>query len=430
MAPVLLFPFIQRPVAGIVLAGLVVAFVSAWYSPALALALVALPSAIFALTGGNPFPPGVVTAIFSAWITLAIGLAILRGVDAPPLRVAVSLPVVASAALLVWMAIRLGSAMGTDFGGQKVQLFVAGNLMFLVAGIFVGWRRVHTTVFLGVTMAVALAGALVLLVQLATGSAETVLPDRYAVSPEDDPIGLSRESAYGILIAAYFVLSSRWTSLRLFGAAALPALAIALIAGGSRGPVVGLAVGLAVFLALGSADRTTRRRLLLLAVAAAAAVIVVPQVLPNSTISRSFEVVTDSGTAVTANGRIELWERAYDALATHPLQGLGTGGFARLEPLLLYPHNLLLETWAELGLVGFLLLVAFLGATIARLSQAWRGAPSADDRLMAAAIAGLFSAALVNAMFSGAIQNNRSVWLWAGLAIGLAGAIRAERDRE
>lgn len=411
------------------LAGAAVAALCAWQSPAIPLALVGLPSAIFALSGGNPFAPGLVTAVFSAWIALALFLAVVRGEHAPPLRVVLALPVVASAALLGWMALRLGASLADEYGGQKTQLFVAGNLMFLVAGVFVGWRRRNLTVLLALTMAVALAGALVLLVDLATGSAETVLPDRFAVSPEDDPIGLSRDSAYGLLIAAYLVLAAQWTSLRLLGAAALPALAVALVAGGSRGPVVGLAVGLVVFMALTSAEPSTRRRLLLLAAAVAIAVFTVPQMLPDSTISRSFEVLSDSGTAVSANGRLDLWERAYDALADHPVAGLGTGGFATLEPMLLYPHNLLLEAWAELGLVGLALLLAFLAGTVRNLSRSWRDSVDAD-RLMVAVIGGLFAAALVNAMFSGAIQNNRSLWLWAGVGIGLAGAIHADRARE
>jgi O-antigen ligase len=426
LAPVLLFPFLLQPLAGILLAGAAIAILGAWYSPAIPLAMAGLPTVLFAIVGPNPLPSGGVTAIFSIWIGLGLAFAVMRRRGVPPPRVALSAPVVLTVLLAVLMLIRLPSEVLTTYGAAKLQLFLVANLVLLVGGVFVGWRHQQVDLFLALTMAVALAGALVLLAKFVGGNAATVLPDRFAVSAEDDPIALSRDSAYGVLISVYLIVAARNASVRLWAMAALPVLTVSLIAGGSRGPIVGLAVGLVVFAALASATAATRRRLLLVGLAAVAAIVVVPQVLPGATISRSFSFLTDSGIDVSSNGRLELWDQALQTIAANPLAGIGTGGFARLQPILLYPHNLLLETWVELGILGLVFTVLFAADVIRRLASAW-SAVQGRARVTVAAVLSLLLAALVNAMFSGAIVNNSTMWLWAGVGIGLAASLRREQ---
>ena len=73
--------------------------------------------------------------------------------------------------------------------------------------------------------------------------------------------------------------------------------------------------------------------------------------------------------ASAESNRYAYWQVALEAFADHPLAGVGSGGFRvewRRERDVLDPardaHSLYLETAAELGLVGLLLL----GAAIAR----------------------------------------------------------------
>jgi hypothetical protein len=135
------------------------------------------------------------------------------------------------------MLARLPSESLSDYGSSKLQLFLVGNVVFLIGGIFVGWRRESVDLLLLLTALVALVGALVLLFQLAGGTASTVLPDRFGVSAEDDPIALSRDGANGVLIAVYLVVAARAASVRLWAMAALPALAPGQIARQARGVV-------------------------------------------------------------------------------------------------------------------------------------------------------------------------------------------------
>jgi O-antigen ligase len=106
--------------------------------------------------------------------------------------------------------------------------------------------------------------------------------------------------------------------------------------------------------------------------------------------------------------------------------GIGTGGFAAVSPLEVYPHNLVLEVAAEFGLLGLVPLVLALIAGVVAIARSVR-APLATDRGLSVLVAALFTAALVNAMFSTDITANSDVWLLLGLGVGLASRVPAGR---
>lgn len=86
------------------------------------------------------------------------------------------------------------------------------------------------------------------------------------------------------------------------------------------------------------------------------------------------------------NGRVELWKLALDLFAREPLRGTGAGTYAlRWDAERPVPyeardgHSLYLETLAELGLAGGLLLAIALGAIVVGLARRVR----ADERVPA-----------------------------------------------
>jgi O-antigen ligase len=206
--------------------------------------------------------------------------------------------------------------------------------------------------------------------------------------------------------------------LRLGALALLPILLVALIAAGSRGPTLAFMVGLLALVALAAASGRARRQLLLVAAAMVAAGVLIPVLVPGSAIARSLSTIVGSASGLSSNGRSTLWHEAYSAFSQHPLLGIGTGGFGAIDPIELYPHNLLLETGAELGVIGLLAVASMLLSMLRRLVAVWRGYDGAD-RLEATIVISLFLTALVNAMFSGGIQDNSGIWLWGGLGIGM-----------
>jgi O-antigen ligase len=147
--------------------------------------------------------------------------------------------------------------------------------------------------------------------------------------------------------------------------------------------------------------------------------LVASHVVPGDAMNRVAGTLVGGEGGLDTNGRSELWAQAWRAFVDHPALGIGTGGFAAVAPLETYPHNLFLETAAEWGLLGLLPVLAALGVGITKMATAVRRPPRGEGGL-AALVAALFAAALIDAMFSGDITTNADVWLTLGLGLGLA----------
>ena len=82
----------------------------------------------------------------------------------------------------------------------------------------------------------------------------------------------------------------------------------------------------------------------------------------------------DLQSVTTSAVRVAVWQSALDMVRDHPLQGVGLDGFLQLyrshyirpeawrEPALSHPHNLVLEAWLSLGILGPPTLLWLLGA--------------------------------------------------------------------
>ncbi len=108
-------------------------------------------------------------------------------------------------------------------------------------------------------------------------------------------------------------------------------------------------------------------------------------------------------------GRYQFWTAGIDSAKAHPFTGSGPGTFqldwlprATTPAYTTNAHSLYVETYTELGLVGFLLLSAFLAtALVVLIRQAIRS--QAGDRVRAAAATGALTAFLMGAAID---------WLW------------------
>jgi O-antigen ligase len=425
LAPLALLPLLIAPVLAVAAAITALAVAAAWHSPAIPIALAGMPAVAFAVLGSNPLPEGAVTAGVGAWVALAVALAIARRDDLV-VRALVSLPVLATVALLGWMMFRLGDSTAAGYGTVKLQLFALGNVLLLAGGAVVGLRRADFRLLIGLTLAVATAGSLVVALGIVSGEAATINPGRLAVSPSEDPISLGRDSATAIMIAIYFIIASHAPAVRVAALAALPVTAVALLAAGSRGPVLGAVAGIAVLLSLTATDRRSRQRLLLVAAAGLVSLSLVSAIVPDAAFSRALSILTLGGDGMSSNGRVYLWELAVAAFESYPVAGIGTGSFASVPIGESYPHNLFLEAAAEFGLVGLALVVVFVLSTLARLPRLLRDGREAGMHDVAL-LAALLTAALVNALFSGGMPSNEHAWLWAGVVVGFS--VRYARQR-
>lgn len=93
------------------------------------------------------------------------------------------------------------------------------------------------------------------------------------------------------------------------------------------------------------------------------------------------------------SNRYAYWRVALQDFGAQPLRGTGAGGWAvswlqhrRIEEYAVDAHSLPLQTLAELGLVGALLLLALLGEVGAAARRAWRRSPAAAAGPVAACV--------------------------------------------
>jgi hypothetical protein len=127
---------------------------------------------------------------------------------------------------------------------------------------------------------------------------------------------------------------------------------------------------------------------------------------PKSTIS---ETSTSRFNSSSGEGRYQYWQAAVNSAKPHVLIGSGPGTFqldwlprAPFENYVVNAHSLYIETYAELGFVGLILLASFL---ISALVTVVRVVVRSDheERTRAAAIAAALVAFMVGAAFD---------WLW------------------
>jgi cytochrome c-type biogenesis protein CcmH/NrfG len=97
--------------------------------------------------------------------------------------------------------------------------------------------------------------------------------------------------------------------------------------------------------------------------------------------------------SVSTEGRAEYWSAALDANATAPLTGIGSGTFEfwwarnaiRGFPFIRDAHSLYMETLAELGMIGFALIVLTMGAVlVAGMRRVFTASPERRPVLVAA----------------------------------------------
>jgi O-antigen ligase len=165
-----------------------------------------------------------------------------------------------------------------------------------------------------------------------------------------------------ILLAIGVVWSRPMPRQQLFMYAVIPALAVALLLTKSRS-----SMGLMVVAFLGlilSMDRNRTRHIRLLSGIISLIGLVLAIALINFAELWS----------VSMPGRISIWHASLLMIRDHWLSGVGIGRFGEFFPnyqltgyYTRYPHNLLLEVFAEVGIVGIVSFAGFIGLSLASL---------------------------------------------------------------
>ncbi|WP_431283293.1 O-antigen ligase family protein [Humitalea sp. 24SJ18S-53] len=333
---------------------------------------------------------------------------------------AVALPIGAAAGLWLWFTIAgLWSGSGAVLSAKLREMVLLGPAMLLAGVVVAGDPRAlaafsRATLAIGVLVGAAVAWGL-LVGGVVLGGALDVRPDAVRVQYQITGLAIASAAALAALAAARRAGGPRMLWLGLTACLA----AAALLPGGRAG-LLGLA--LAVTLApavLFWAQARPRAALgwVALALVGGGAGLAILFLDPERAAGfRTLERFTQGG--LDASARPWLWAAALRwAGETLPF-GLGTAGFPIAagfgEWRGRYPHNHVLEAFAEGGLPGlFLWLGCFGGAVVGAVARLPRVTPQ-----RAAMVVALTVPVAVSVLVSTDL-GNRMAWLAVGLLIGL-----------
>jgi len=204
---------------------------------------------------------------------------------------------------------------------------------------------------------------------------------------------------------------------------ALPVLSAGLIASAARGPMVSLAIALPLTLLWFSNQRFSAVRIWVAALLIGSCVgsyVYLRHVDPDKYSSKLSEMILlsrgESGSGSGAK-RLGFYSRTLAAIPDNLWLGQGVGSWSVFyygRDTRDYPHNLFLETTFEEGVVGEALLLLFL----CLLAMATRRMLK-TTKLQYGVLAGLLLYCVSVSMFSGDLDDNRILWLWAGITLAI-----------
>lgn len=328
----------------------------------------------------------------------------------PPMMLA--LPVVLIATL---MAISLVWTPEYVYGSEKTLKFATLTALGAFAPFFLIEGRKDVRRLLVLLGVVGVIGAIIVFTLGTTagqdqgrlefsGAANTIFTSRFLLT-----------GAFILLLAPLFGLWKRWR-----GGIVLTGLIVVAIAAsiGSRGPVVAFALALVCTIA--AVVLREPRRIVPVLVLVMAGIAVLPFIsLPEASSERLGNLIHNPSGTFEQDLRSRLYEKGIELAEEHPVRGIGAGGFFNYSYVVTnreerYPHNVFIETAAELGIVPALLLAASVLALIVALyRRAW--VAGGEDRTTIYLLAGVFLLNLFATQFSGDFNDNKTFWAMLGV---------------
>jgi len=324
------------------------------------------------------------------------------------------------------------------YGASKTLFYLANNALLFLAAAFSlrvddghppeGHRRIRRF-FASLLVFQLIVAVLGLVARSDTEGA----PSTRLGAAGLNPIWLARHTGLGILAAL-----ALWRVGRMPVALFLPALFLLgwiFLAAFSRGPILALSCAV-LFWMLAAGGRARRWGIVLACAATVAAVAIVGGWSADGGVS-SLEMTLSNRI------RTKLLYVAREYVQGAGWLGFGTGGFSRLVLHLdarVYPHNLLIESVLENGLLGLAAMLFLVGSLAVRWRD-WKthracGAPGAarpdvagpagsatvggSERSLVLAVGAMLVYSFVNAQFSGDIAANEWLWFWAGVLVARA----------
>lgn len=325
-------------------------------------------------------------------------------------------------AFIAWMALSLAWTPGSIYAMNKT-FFMATLVLWaflgtalIIANDEARLKRFYILILLfGILVTIE---SLVYYLQATPGGFLQAFGSRYLAIART--LGLSISVA---LIA--WLYANQFTTRSLAFVVLLLSLYVTFVAG-ARGPLIATALALLVPLvaswrmtstALGLNIKLRRTIIVplisLLILSAAGIAFLIDTGRPGTTLVRFYAIFTLEGGEPSAIGRLLRLSAAIDQWAQSPIIGQGVGSFpvlAGFGDVREYPHNIVLETLSELGVVGLVLLILPFGLVFLKQRTLM---PLRSPYAIVAVM--FFVNTLTNAMVSGDISDNRLLFMSLGL---------------
>lgn len=314
-------------------------------------------------------------AIMGAWLILAIK-------D----RIRVKINIISGLMILWLFANFLSLFWSRDFSTGFYYVYSTGNMiciLFVVQNIY--WTPESAKKMLILYAGSATLLALLIIVQ---GDLYHGVGIRYTLSmfgQEMDPNGLSAFLAPPALLLMHFFI--QWKK-KILSMLPFVVCVIAMMLVGSRGGLVSLLVGIAVYLTLSflwDKDSLAKKWLgvILIVILGIIAIYFISNYVNSSLLERlfSFEDYTEDG----GSDRVELWTMALEYLSQAPLFGLGIGSYFALTGRGI--HNMYLSVLCDVGVFSFL---PFISSFLYCIRNVWNKRQKLAVTLMACMMTYIF----------------------------------------
>ncbi|MFQ6676862.1 MAG: O-antigen ligase family protein [Fidelibacterota bacterium] len=252
--------------------------------------------------------------------------------------------------------------------------------------------------------------------------------------PGANPIQVSRYLAIGAAMVITLLIRNKPTeSMHYF--VILFTILLSIILSGSRGPLLSVIIGI-IFYAF-MYERKNIKRIYSYGILAIGLVIIILVILPEN-LTQRFINLTEGSIILTQQGvkqistiatRLEFWSmslKAWFSSIPNFFFGLGVGGFSSLfiwRDWRWYPHNLFFEIIAEIGLIGLLIMLAFLRKFFKAINLGFSGGSFTEHSALW--VAGTF-VIFFAAQFSGDFNDNRILWMLIGITMASTYADKAD----
>ena len=197
-----------------------------------------------------------------------------------------------------------------------------------------------------------------------------------------------------------------------------------LMAAGARGPIIAFGLSMVIFLLWSiwiipeiRIERFGLKLFIAMAIISSLIFIFFNKLGMNVIAVRFITLLREEGGGGSALQRWDYYQHAVELIKTFPFFGQGTGSFGLSyvgQDIRVYPHNILLELWAENGIIGvvfFLIMIGYtLGKTTVKLLTI-----EGRQREISKSLLTLGCFMLFNAMLSGDINDNRMLFTFLAL---------------